>query len=163
MKKVRIYIDMDHTFCDFNEALSYWQKRAMNDVEKKWPWSMKGYFESLLPMEGALDFWKKWEGTCDLWFLTRPSIPNRHSYTEKANWVYKHLGDDGLSKLILAPMKNLLIGDILIDDDSRAGQPLFNGAWWQFGSETYPDWKSIDESLIKYLNNVESWRQDSVY
>jgi 5'(3')-deoxyribonucleotidase len=159
----RIYIDMDHTFCDFEEAKEYWIKRAKTDIEKSWPWSMKGYFESLLPMEGALEFWERWKSDCDVWFLTRPSIPNRHSYTEKANWIHKHLGNEGLCKLILSPRKDILNGDILIDDDDRAGQPQFNGSWWRFGSERYPDWKSIDESLIKYLENAKNRRQDTVY
>lgn len=131
-------------------------KRSLSEVEKNWPWSMRGFFESLLPIEGSLDFWNKWKDKCDLWFLTRPSIPNRQCYTEKANWVYKYLGEDGVSKLILCPKKNLVIGDILVDDGNKDGQPEFDGMWWQFGSEKYPDWKSIDESLTKYLDDVKS-------
>jgi 5'(3')-deoxyribonucleotidase len=151
--KIRVYIDMDHTFCDFDEAKDFWKKRATTHVEKNWPWSMKGYFESLLPMKGALEFWKKWETKCDLWFLTKPSIPNRHSYTEKANWIHKYLGEEALFKLILSPRKELLIGDILIDDNHRAGQPEFQGLWWQFGTEKFPDWESIDEALTEHYNN----------
>lgn len=148
MKK-RIYIDMDHTFCDFNESLEHWRKRATNETEHKFPWSMKGYFQSLLPMPGAVEFWNKWYKIHDLWFLTRPSIPNRQCYTEKAEWIYKYLGDDGINKLILSPRKDILIGDILIDDDMRCGQPDFKGKWLQFGKNGI-DWNYID----KYLENA---------
>ena len=152
-EKVRIYIDMDHTFCDFNESLDYWRKRALTDVEKTWPWSMKGFFESLLPMEGAIEFWNKWKDEVDIWFLTRPSVPNRQCYTEKANWIYKYLGNEGLEKLILCTQKDLLIGDILVDDDARCGQTTFRGAWWQFGSDKCPDWKSVDDQLTEFNEN----------
>lgn len=149
-ERLRIYIDMDHTFCDFNRALPYWRECALDDTEKTWPWSQKGFFRSLHPMEGAIEYWKKWEGECDLWFLTRPSFQNLHCYTEKAEWVKRHLGEEGLQKLILCPKKNLVIGDVLIDDDERAGQPDFMGTWWKFGSVSCPDWKTADRltSLI---------------
>jgi len=150
MDKPRIYIDMDHTFCDFNGSLDYWYQRALTETERKYPWSMKGYFESLLPMKGALEFWKKWEKDADLWFLTRPSIKNRLCYTEKAEWVYKYLGELGVEKLILSPRKELLIGDVLIDDDHKAGQPLFNGEWWKFGSDDCKDWDHADKLMDKF-------------
>ena len=145
--KPRIYIDMDHTFCDFNASLPFWKERGLTEIEKRWPWSQKGFFSSLLPMEGALEFWYKWYEHADLWFLTRPSIPNRHCYTEKADWVFKYLGEDGVKRLILSPRKDFLIGDILIDDASNCGQTAFRGEWWQFGSEKYSSWKVVDASL----------------
>ena len=147
----RIYIDMDHTFCNFNDARLEWAKRAVSETEQKWPWSMVGFFESLLPNEGAIDFWLKWESSCDLWFLTRPSFYNRHCYTEKANGVFRYLGERGLKKLILSPNKSLLIGDILIDDHDQDGQKEFNGLWWRYGSLEFPDWKTVDKQLTKYL------------
>ena len=151
---MRIYIDMDHTFCDFDGALPYWRERAVTKTEKNWPWSMRGFFESLLPMEGSIEFWNNYIDKMDLWFLTKPSIPNRQCYTEKANWVYKYLGEKGVEKLIICPRKELLIGDILIDDHHNAGQPEFNGMWWQFGKPGFENWDVIDkrlESLFKFM------------
>lgn len=150
----RIYIDMDHTFCDFKESLDFWKERAITEVERSWPWSQKGFFESLKPMNGAIEFWNKWNDKVDLWILTRPSIPNRHCYTEKANWIYKYLGNDGIKKLILSPRKELLIGDILIDDSDKDGQPEFNGEWWQFGTEKYKSWEEIDKILEMSINKI---------
>ncbi len=150
--KPRIYIDMDHTFCDFIASLPYWKERGLTEIEKRCPWSQKGFFSSLLPMEGALEFWHKWYDTADLWFLTRPSIPNRHCYTEKADWVFKYLGEDGVKRLILSPRKDFLIGDILIDDASNCGQTAFKGVWFQFGSEKYPDWKAVDSSIEDFYS-----------
>ena len=145
--KLRVYIDMDHTFCDFADSLAFWEKRATTDIEKQWPWSQKGFFITLLPMKGSIEFWKKWNEQADLWFLTRPSIPNRHCYTEKVEWVHRWLGEDGQKKLILSPRKDIFYGDVLIDDASKDGQPFFNGEWWQFGSEQRPDWEAADKMM----------------
>jgi hypothetical protein len=142
--KLRVYIDMDHTFCDFNDALNFWKERAKTGIERQWPWSQKGFFSSLLPMEGALEFWNKWENIADLWFLTRPSIPNLHCYIEKAEWVRKYLGEEAQEKLIISPRKDLFHGDILIDDAINCGQQFFEGEHWIFGSDNCPDWNIAD-------------------
>jgi 5'-nucleotidase len=150
---LRIYIDMDHTFCDFEDALPFWKSIATTPTESRWPWSQPGFFTTLKPMPGAIDYWKYWEQRADLWFLTKPSIPNLHCYTEKAQWVKKYLGEEGLSKLILSPRKDLLIGDILIDDASNAGQPFFLGKWWQFGSPDCRDWKNAHQMTLEFISS----------
>ncbi len=155
-RKPIVYIDMDHTFCDFARHREVWQKFATNETEAKHPWSMRGFFESIPPMPGALDYWAKWNDQLDLYFLTRPSLMNRHSYSEKANWVYKHLGQPALDKLILSPRKDLLIGDVLIDDYDGNGQSSFPGQWWQFGTEKYRDWNSCDAQTELFRDFIMS-------
>lgn len=152
--KLIIYIDMDHTFCDFDSHRKIWQKFALSETEEKYPWSMCGFFESISPMPGAINFWNNWVDICDLYFLTRPSLLNRHSYSEKANWVYRHLGQDALEKLILSPRKDLLNGDILIDDYGGNGQNLFKGEWWQFGTEKYPNWETCGDLLSSRMEVI---------
>jgi 5'(3')-deoxyribonucleotidase len=112
---------------------------------------MPGFFRSLLPMEGAMSFWKTYVDKADLYFLTRPSFQNRQCYTEKADWVFRYLGEEGVKRLIISPRKDFLIGDILIDDSTNCGQNLFQGEWWQFGSETCPNWSVASELLAKKL------------
>ena len=147
IKKTVIYIDMDHTFCDFATHRDVWQNFAKTEIENTYPWSMRGFFESLPVMPGAIEFWNKWAEECDLYFLTRPSLLNRHSYTEKANWIFKHLGQNGIERLIMSPRKDLLIGDILIDDYGGNGQSEFIGEWWQFGLGKYKNWESCSDEL----------------
>ena len=143
---------MDHTFCDMKDAVEIWQRWSLTETEEKWPWSMTGLFKYMLPMTGALKFYAKYSETCDLWFLTRPSIKNIHCYTEKAEWVKRYFGEAGLEKLILSPKKDLLIGDILIDDSGKYGQETFQGEWWQFGAAGYETWEEIDNKLQLYIN-----------
>ena len=151
-----IYIDMDHTFCDFAAHREVWSSFATTETENKFPWSMRGFFESIPPMPGAIDYWHSWSGAMDLYFLTRPSLLNRHSYSEKANWVYKHLGQSALDKLILSPQKDLLIGDVLIDDYGGNGQSTFGGEWWQFGSEGCRDWRECHDRTVDFMDRIRS-------
>ena len=39
------------------------------------------------------------------------------------------------------------IGDYLIDDRTKNGAGEFNGELVLFGSENYPNWKSVEEYL----------------
>lgn len=144
---------MDHTFCDFDKHKKIWAEWATTPIEKKYPHSKIGFFQSLTPMKGAIEFYHKWKTKTDIWFLTKPSIPNKHCYTEKANWIFQYLGEEGLNKLIISPRKDIYIGNILIDDSDNCGQSNFQGEWWQFGSKQYPDWITIDSQLNNWLNN----------
>ena len=135
----RIFIDMDDTICDFIGPFK-------SDLfREKFPQSKIGFFLSLEPLPNAIESVKKLNDTYDVWFLTRPSIKNINCYTEKAEWIKKHFGEDMLEKLIICPNKSLVKGDYLIDDDHRHGQPEFEGEWIEFGSDRFKDWKSIME------------------
>ena len=137
----RVYIDMDDTLCDFMGPF------RSGEWKLKYPQSKVGFFLNLQPFDCAIEGVKLLQAKYDVWILTRPSIKNTHCYTEKAEWIKKYFGEKMLHKLILCPDKSLVKGDFLIDDDSRHGQPEFEGEWLQFGTEKFPDWKSI----IKYL------------
>ena len=137
----RVYIDMDDTLCDFMGPF------RSGEWKLKYPQSKVGFFLDLQPLDYAIEGVKLLQAKYDVWILTRPSIKNTHCYTEKAEWIKKYFGEKMLHKLILCPDKSLVKGDFLIDDDSRHGQPEFEGEWLQFGTEKFPDWKSI----IKYL------------
>ena len=55
---------------------------------------------------------------------------------------------DVAQKLILSPNKALLKGDFLIDDMINGkGQEDFEGELIAFGSEKYPNWKSVNKKL----------------
>jgi 5'(3')-deoxyribonucleotidase len=144
-----VYIDLDKTFCDFDSAVDFWRDKAVSEIEQNWPWSQKGFFNSLAPMPGAINFYYEFNSRCDLWFLTRPSIMNIHCYGEKAEWIYRHFGYDGLNKLILSPMKNIFIGDLLIDDNNEAGQDSFRGDWWRFGTGEYSNWDKVSKKFYE--------------
>lgn len=150
-KKI-IYVDMDHTLCDFSASYSKYKK---NFPQVDYPHSISGFFSGLAPMPHAIEVYQ-WLGNqdnVDLYILTAPSVRNPSSYTEKRLWVEHHLGLDAAYKLIISPNKGLNLGHYLIDDyiDGK-GQENFEGQVLQFGSSEYPDWKSIRKFFESKLN-----------
>lgn len=142
----RVYVDMDGVLCNFYKAA----KQALTDnPSQKYPQSQWGFFLKLEEIEGAIEGFRKLQEKYDVWILTRPSFRNVNCYTEKAQWVWDHLGLDVLEKTIMSPDKSLLKGDYLIDDQGNAGQENFEGEWIHFKTEKFPDWKSVVDYLMK--------------
>ena len=102
-------------------------------------------------MAGAVEAFNElcFDEDYDVYILsTAPwNIPN--SWTQKRLWVSKYLGDKAHKRLILCNHKNLLRGDILIDDRTANGAGEFQGELIQFGTEKYPNWKTVIKHLLK--------------
>ena len=141
-----VYIDMDDTICDYTGLWSIYKEKFPT---VQYPQSKFGFFSRLKPIEGALEAINLLEKYYDVFILTRPSIKNLHSYSEKAEWVEKYLGEKYLEKLILCPNKSLVKGDFLIDDYDKNGQTEFEGEFIKFKTELFPNWESVVKYLIK--------------
>lgn len=138
-----VYVDMDGVLCDFKKAYRSYKDKY---PEVEYPQSVKGFFETLEPIEGAIEAINKLikNTNTDVYILTAPSKRNPLSYMEKRIWVEKYLGFDMVKKLIISPNKALLKGDYLIDDCiSGNGQDKFSGKLIHFGSDSFPDWKKV--------------------
>ncbi len=138
----RVYVDMDGVLCDFEGAVAEGRKA---EPEREYPQSRPGFYRGLAPIPGALEAMIQLSNDpqIDLWILTAPSVFNPLSYTEKRLWVEDHLGFEMCHRLIIAPDKSLLRGDVLIDDHDRGrGQERFEGKLVYFGSPAVPDWSA---------------------
>ena len=139
------YIDMDHTACDFDQQYHKYLKLYPN---VQWPQSVVGFFSTMVPIQGFLEFWHMFtERGHDLRIATRPSYYNLHNYTEKALWIREHLGFKALEKLYMTPDKSALKGDYLIDDGLNDGQPDFEGEHILFGHD-HKTWIDVATYLI---------------
>jgi 5'-nucleotidase len=144
--EVRIYIDLDGTICDLKGAVERFResnKDKSSEICYKYPWSQPGFFLDLDPLPLAIESVKSLSLDFDVWFLSRPSFKNTNSYTEKAEWIKKHLGYEMQKKLILCGNKSLLKGKILVDDSDNALQDKFEGVWIRIGTDQYPNWDSV--------------------
>ena len=135
---------MDEVLCNFHDA---YEKALLDNPTQRYPQSQWGFFLKLEEIPGAIESFKRLQEKYDVWILTRPSFRNVNCYTEKAQWIWDHLGYDVLEKTIMSPDKSLLKGDYLIDDMGNAGQERFEGEWIHFGTEKFPNW----DSVVKYL------------
>lgn len=145
MKKPRLYIDMDGVLCNFFKAAL---EALRKNPEQKYPQSQWGFFLKLEEIPGAIESVNKLKEKYDVWILTRPSFHNVNCFTEKAQWIWDHLGFDMLQKTIMSGDKSLLKGEYLIDDTNTAGQSEFEGEWIHFGSDKFKNWNSVLEYLM---------------
>ena len=149
MTKKIIYIDMDDVLCNFSKARA---KALEIEPETIYPQSQYGFFRNLEPMEEAIKSVHTLldDDKFDVYILTAPSVLNPMCYTEKRDWVEKHLGMDMAHRLIISPHKNLNKGDYLIDDNIEGkGQERVEGTLIHFGSNDYPDWNSVMDYFYK--------------
>ena len=148
LQKRKVFVDMDGVLCDFKGSYNAW-KREHPEIE--YPQSQFGFFSNLAPINGAIETFKKLQERYEVYILTRPSTYNLMCYTEKADWVKRHLGFEVLENMILMPNKSLIDGRdaYLIDDDIHAGQLDFEGELIRFGSEEFYNWKMVEIYLLK--------------
>lgn len=144
----RVYVDMDDVLADY---LTEWRRRVGNKPAQGFPQAEVDFFRSLEPIPGAIEGIKTLAEHYDTWILTRPSVYNPMSYTEKRLWVEDHLGFEWCERLILCPDKKLVIGDYLVDD---MPWPEFQGEQLQFGARVNVD-RVIDWGyVLEYLECV---------
>jgi 5'-nucleotidase len=136
-----VHIDMDDTLCHFTRAAEVAKARF---PQIAWPQSQYGFFTSLEPIAGAIDYVTALREFYDVYILSRPSVMNPLCYTEKRVWVEKYFGLEFCNKLILSPNKGLLRGDYLIDDVVWSD---FQGEQILYGSVTYPSWENVYQKL----------------
>ena len=140
MKKT-IFIDMDGVIANFAKAAKEggWDHRPDKHVD----------FGNLEVMPGAKDALIRLNHDFDIFIASTPPWARPDMWGAKREWLEQHF--PWLKrKLILTHRKDLLIGDILIDDSRWRGQPDFKGAWLWFGTASRClDWPSTLELIYK--------------
>lgn len=160
-KRPKVYIDMDDTAVNYSKQL--FKYKAMYP-KYQYAQSAIGFFSTIEPMPGFMKSWKVLGEHYDLRFLTRPSVFNLNSYTEKAVWVRDFMGMEALEKLNLCPDKSIVgePGDYLIDDFAVHGQTEFKGEFIKFGTEGFENWKVVTRYLLVKAGLTEEEIQSKI-
>ena len=149
MNKLTIYIDMDGVLCNFEKA-------AGEKPPSSLPPDLVLDFSTFEPMPGAIEAVKKLEDMGhDLFIATTPPWNHPTAWGQKRDWVEKYL-PSLKRKMFLTHRKDLLIGDILIDDTRFRGQPDFQGTWFHFGNNGM-DWKYVVETIQSIMEIEKTW------
>ena len=140
MKKI-IYVDMDGVISDFDKAAKEggWTHRPDKHVD----------FRNLDLIEDAVSSMIKLNEDFDIFIATTPPWDRPEVWGQKREWIAEHF-PWLKKKMILTHRKDLLIGDILIDDTRWRGQPDFKGHWYWFNQHwDNRNWKACLEWIYK--------------
>ena len=87
----------------------------------------------------------------DVFIATTPPWSRPEVWGYKRDWIVKHF--PWLKrKMFLTHRKDLLIGDMLIDDSRWRGQPDFKGHWFWFNK----DWDNRNwNACLEYIKTLE--------
>ena len=146
MKKI-LYVDMDNVLVDFASGISKISEQLQADYKDRLD-EVPDIFSLMDPLEGAIDSYKKLSQKYDTYILSTAPWKNPSGWSDKNEWVKKYLGDVAYKRLILSHHKNLNHGDYLIDDRLANGANLFKGEHIHFGSDKFPNWKSVCSYLL---------------
>ena len=138
---------MDNVLVDFPSAFSRVSPDLLSKHEEDKD-EIPGIFSLMDPIPGAIDSFNELSKLFDTYILSTSPWENDSAWTDKLKWVKKHLGESAYKRLILSHHKNLNTGDFLIDDRTKNGADKFQGEHIHFGTEKFPDWKSV----VEYLN-----------
>ena len=115
MKKLRIYVDMDGVISDFEKAKrAYMKNRPDLHVDYRY----------LDLIEGAEEAVKYLHEHHEVFIASTPPWTRIQVWADKRAWLEEHF-PYLKRKLILTHRKDLLIGDVLIDDSRFRGCLLY--------------------------------------
>lgn len=147
MKKI-LYLDMDNVLVDFPSALAKIDAQVQKDYAGSLD-DIPGIFALMEPMEGAVEAFHNLCDYFDVYILSTAPWKNPGAWSDKLEWVKKHLGDNAYKRLILTHHKELNKGDYLVDDRPNNGADRFEGNLITFASPEYPDWKAVVNYLYR--------------
>ena len=142
---MRIYIDMDGVITDFKQGQEYQGYKL-----SKRPDLVVNY-RTLPVMEGAIKAVAKLNADHEIFIASTPPWTRPEVWGHKREWLEEHF-PYLKRKLILTHRKDLLIGDVLIDDSKYRGQPDFQGNWFWFNK----DWSNRNwNACLEYIKTLE--------
>ena len=142
MKTEILYIDMDNVLVDFPSAFKKLNKETLQEYEGRLD-EVPGIFSLMEPLEGAKEAFDALAADYDTYILSTAPWGNPSAWSDKLLWVKKNLGNAAYKKLILSHHKNLNAGNFLIDDRTKNGSGEFGGEHIHFGTDKFPDWKTV--------------------
>jgi len=141
-----LFIDMDGVLVDFQSGINQLPdetKAKFKNNEDNVP----GIFSLMEPMPGAIEAYERLSEKFDTYILSTAPWENPGAWSDKLEWVKKHLGKVAYKRLILSHHKNLLKGHFLVDDRTKRGASEFEGELILFGSKGFEGWTEVEAYL----------------
>lgn len=141
MKRV-LYIDMDNVLVDFRSGMAACDEATLREYGEH-PDDIPGIFAKMQPMPGAVEAFAELSSLFDTYILSTAPWNNPTAWSDKLEWVQRHLGEAANRRLILSHHKNLNRGDVLVDDRTNHGAGDFEGHHVHFGQPGLEGWKEV--------------------
>tara|TARA_R110000796_G_scaffold82592_1_gene181031 strand:- start:67063 stop:67551 length:489 start_codon:yes stop_codon:yes gene_type:complete len=150
-----IFIDMDGVVANFDMAASL----HPNSKNKGFRPDLELDFSEFKPIRNAVESVNKLaELGFNIYFASTAPWDNIAAASQKRAWIGKHF-PEFKKRLILTHRKDLLIGDILIDDNTWNGASEFQGEHIHFGKSPFNNW----DSIIKYIVSANHENKTEAY
>ena len=141
-----LYIDMDNVLVDFQSGIDHLSPAIQTEYEGRLD-EVPGIFALMSPMPDAVEAFNLLADCHDTYILSTAPWNNPTAWSDKLEWVKKHLGEKAHKRLIISHHKNLNAGNFLIDDREKNGAKEFDGELIQFGTKKFPNWQTVTEYL----------------
>lgn len=144
-----LYIDLDGVIADFISEMDIHPLRKTSPYDEH-PDTIPGIFRNLNPIDGAVSSVNKLlnSNKYEIYFLSTAPWNNPSAWTDKRLWLEDQFGDAVNRRLVLTHRKDLLKGDILIDDRPNNGAKDFEGIWIHFGTDKFLNWTTVLNYLL---------------
>ncbi len=149
MEKKMLYVDMDNVLVNFPSAFEKLDSEIYELYKEKD--EIPHIFSLMDPVEGAVEAFHFLSLHFDTYILSTAPWNNPSAWSDKLEWVKKHLGTPAFKRLILSHHKNLNRGDFLIDDRTHNGADKFGGELIVFNPKDLRPWDSVVEYLTQYI------------
>ena len=143
-----LYVDLDNVLVDFKSALPRVDESLLAQYAGHLD-DVPGIFGLMEPVRDAVTSFEELASLFDTYILSTSPWDNPSAWSDKLLWVKKHLGKSAYKRLILSHHKHLSIGHYLVDDRPKNGADRFTGELILFGSERFPDWRTVTSYLKK--------------
>ena len=151
MNKKVIWIDMDGVLVDFDGHIKTVMRENpyLNEEYVGREDEIPNIFRYAPPIEGAIEAVKKLEasGKYELYIATAAPWGNPSAAMDKRLWIVEHFGELFVKRMAITHLKNMLIGDYLIDDRTKNGAGEFTGTHIHFGNNGI-GWNEVLEILL---------------
>lgn len=147
MNRKRLFFDMDGVLVDFESGIAKLDEETKERYKGRLD-EVPGIFSLMEPISGAIETVQLLSKHFDVYILSTSPWNNPTAASDKIEWVKKYFSGIFHKRVILSHHKELLIGDYLIDDNSKNGASEFKGEWIHLGSEKFPDLDAVLNYLL---------------
>ena len=148
-EKTILYFDMDNVLVDFQSGVDQISEKDKAKYAGHYD-DIPDIFAKMRPMPGAKKAVNALADKYDCYILTTSPWNNPTALQDKLDWVKRYFPDEFHKRVIFTHNKNLCFqpGAFLIDDRTAHGADQFGDHHIQFGTEKFPDWKSVVDFLL---------------